>query len=165
VQVIAALRKQEITYPMIMLTARSLSDDVVTGLNAGADDYVSKPFDTAVLLARIRAAIRRKVDPTHPAILSAGAVRLNTATREVFVEQELIALSPKEFALLEYLLLHKNKPVSRVELITHVWDEQANMFSNSVDVHMSYLRKKLAAYDQAQVIQTVSGVGYKICDV
>jgi len=157
------LRKQQIKTPVIMLTARSLSPDVIMGLDAGADDYITKPFDAEVLLARIRAAIRRTLTPA-PTSLRAGLIVVETASHQVRVDSTPLLLTPKEYALLEYLMVYKNTMVPRIDLISHVWDENANLFSNSVDVYINHLRKKLSPYKQDSRIKTVKGMGYMICD-
>jgi DNA-binding response OmpR family regulator len=163
-EVLTSLRKQHIGTPILMLTARNMPHEVVGALDRGADDYLTKPFDSEVLLARIRAVIRRKTNKVETQVLSAGMLILDLAQREVTIGTTTVSLTPKEFSLLEYLLYCKNQTVPRMDLITHVWDENANLFSNMVDVYVSYLRKKLRPHKLDHLIETVKGVGYRICD-
>lgn len=152
------LRKSGKNVPILMLTARSKQEEVVRGLNLGADDYLTKPFDLDVLLARVRALLRRQGVEKSP-VLTSGAITMDTNTRDVTKGKKKVQLSPKEYALLEYLLRHKGVAQDRPSILSHVWgNADSLMFSQTVDVHIAYLRKKLGK----GVIETVPGVGYKI---
>lgn len=144
-----------------MLTARSDIDDRVKGLDYGANDYMVKPFDLKELDARMRALLRRK-SVTENTILKAGTLSFDTTTREAFVGETKVNLTAKETAILEYLFLNRQKYVSSEELIDHVWDSNADSFSNSVRVHMSSLRKKIKEIDGENKIENVIGKGYRI---
>lgn len=154
----AQLREHGKTMPILMLTARSKQGEMVRGLNLGADDYLAKPFDLDVLLARVRALLRRSgTEPVTTPVLTAGAIRLDTNTREVWKGKKKIALSPKEYALLEYLVRHKGTVQDRPTILDHVWGQgDALMFSNTVDVHIAFLRRKLGK----KAIRTVPNKGY-----
>lgn len=153
------VRNHGITTPILMLTARSAKDSIITGLTTGADDYITKPFDMEVLSARIKSAIRRSRNQPNP-LLTFKNIIVDTNTKSVKKDDQEVRLSPKEYLLLEYLLLNKNKALDRESIIEHVWGEfDALMFSQTVDVHISYLRKKLSK----DTIKTVPG-GYMISD-
>jgi DNA-binding response OmpR family regulator len=160
-EVVRELRAAGRTTPILLLTARDLTEDVVRGLDAGADDYLTKPFRFDELLARVRALLRR-----------GGAVR---AERLVYADVELdrlahtarrggedLDLTPREFRLLEYLLLHAEEVVRRTELLEKVWDLHFDPGSNVVDVHMGNLRRKLSRGDRPALLHTVRGVGYTL---
>jgi len=150
--------------PVLMLTGSKTSvRDKVEGLDIGADDYLTKPFAFAELRARIRSLLRRREKSLHTD-LRAGDLVLDSAAHRVTVSGEPIDLSPKEFALLEYLLLRKGQAVSRRELTEHVWDENYDSSSNVIDVLIHRLRKKIDGGSDAQLLQTVTGVGYVIRD-
>ncbi|WP_073997067.1 response regulator transcription factor [Anaerococcus urinomassiliensis] len=146
---------------IIMLTARSDIDDRVKGLDFGANDYMVKPFDLKELDARMRALLRRK-SVTEAPILEAGGMTFDTTTREAFVGDQKLNLTQKETGILEYLFLNKEKYVSSEELIDHVWDSNADSFSNSVRVHMSSLRKKIKEASGENKIENIIGKGYRI---
>lgn len=151
------LRQNKKNMPILMLTARAKQQEVVHGLNIGADDYLTKPFDLSELLARVRALLRRNGDKQP--VLSAGNVVMDTATQEVRKKNKKISLSPKEFALLHFLLHHKGVVQDRPTIIEHVWGGRDELlFSQTVDVHIAYLRRKLGK----DVIQTVPGKGYLV---
>jgi len=141
-EVLDEVRKFNQEVNIIMLTARSDIDDRVKGLDFGANDYMVKPFDLKELDARMRALLRRK-SITESTILEAGNMKFDTMTREAFVSDQKLNLTQKETGILEYLFLNKERFVSSEELIDHVWDSNADSFSNSVRVHMSSLRKKI----------------------
>lgn len=143
--------------PVLMLTARDTIPDRIKGLDAGADDYLTKPFDIDELLARLRALIRRAAGQTHP-LLEISGLKLDTAARTVCNAQGEIPLTAREYALLEYLALHRGEVVSRTTLYEHLFDEEDSTLSNLLDVHVSNLRKKLGA----DVITTRRGHGYSI---
>lgn len=160
-EVLDEIRKFNQEVNIIMLTARSDIDDRVKGLDFGANDYMVKPFDLKELDARMRALLRRK-SVTESTILEAGNMKFDTATREAFVDDQKINLTQKETGILEYLFLNKERFVSSEELIDHVWDSNADSFSNSVRVHMSSLRKKIKELSGENKIQNVIGKGYRI---
>lgn len=160
-QVLDEIRKFNKEVNIIMLTARSDIDDRVKGLDFGANDYMVKPFDLKELDARMRALLRRK-SVTENTILKAGSLSFDTTTREAFVGETKVNLTAKETAILEYLFLNRQKYVSSEELIDHVWDSNADSFSNSVRVHMSSLRKKIKEIDGENKIENVIGKGYRI---
>lgn len=155
-QVLEKLRLHHQT-PVLMLTARDAVQDRVKGLDSGADDYLTKPFDVDELLARLRALIRRAAGQTSP-ILKMGVLSVDTAARRAEVDGEPVALTAREYALLEYLALHQGQVISRTELYEHLFDEEEASLSNLLDVHVSNLRKKLGG----DVITTRRGHGYCI---
>jgi len=157
------LRKDDVSTPILMLTANSQLEDKIDGLNAGADDYITKPFDTEELLARIRAIVRRN-SPVAKPIITLADLRIDTNLKQVWRGEKFINLSPREYAVLEYLALRPCQSVSRVDLLSHVWDENTSLFSNTVDVHIRYLRNKLDQGFQKKLIITVKGEGYALCD-
>ena len=154
--VLAALRPACRT-PVLMLTARDAVPDRIKGLNAGADDYLTKPFDIDELLARLRALIRRSAGQTHPT-LTIGDLVLDTAARRACVAGAEVVLTAREYSLLEYLALHRGEVVSRTTLYEHLFDEDDDSLSNLLDVHVSNLRKKLGH----DLIVTRRGLGYCI---
>ena len=143
--------------PVLMLTARDTSHDRVRGLDTGADDYVVKPFDLDELLARLRALIRRAAGQTRT-LLDLGEVVLDTAARRVTRAGQVVALTAREYALVEFLALHRGEVVTRTTLYEHLFDEDDRTLSNLLDVHVSNLRKKLGA----EFIATRRGHGYSI---
>jgi DNA-binding response OmpR family regulator len=151
------LRQNKKNMPILMLTARTKQQEVVHGLNIGADDYLTKPFDLEELLARVRALLRRQGEkqPT----LTVGNITLDTNTQEVTKKGKKVQLSPKEYALLEFLMRHKGVTQDRPGIIEHVWGGRDElMFSQTVDVHIAYIRRKLGK----DLIRTVPGKGYLI---
>ncbi|MCL4785499.1 MAG: response regulator transcription factor [Verrucomicrobia bacterium] len=155
-QVLDRLRKQKRT-PVLMLTARDAPKDRVRGLDTGADDYLVKPFDLAELLARLRALIRRSAGQVQPS-LKVGEVLIDTRARSVTRAGEPIVLTAREYAILEYLALHRGKVVSRTELYEHLFDESDDTLSNLLDVHVFGIRKKLGR----EFVATRRGQGYCI---
>lgn len=152
------LRQAGKSMPILMLTARTTQQEMIKGLNLGADDYLTKPFDLDVLLARVRALLRRKSVDKDP-VLSAGDITIDTNTREVKKGKKVIALSPKEYSLLDYLMRTKGKVQDRPTILQHVWGSSDElMFSNTVDVHVNFLRRKLGK----ATIKTVPNAGYLI---
>jgi DNA-binding response OmpR family regulator len=161
-EVCKQLRAQSNHTPVLMLTARDQNRDVVQGLNTGADDYLAKPFSFEVLLARIRALLRRPHDSLGEVLRSAD-LTLNTTTKEVSRGDQLITLSAKEYALLEYMLRNEYKVLSKNNIITHVWDFDADILPNTVEVFIAYLRSKIdRPFTGPPLIQTVRGFGYKL---
>ena len=149
--------------PILMLTARGKIEDKVTGLNTGADDYLAKPFAFEELLARIKALTRRPREAL-PTILKTGNLTLDTNSYEVTRSEKEITLSKKEFSLLSYLLRNKGKVVTKGQIISKVWDFDADVLPNTVEVYIGYLRSKIDKPfgKNNQLIQTVRGFGYKI---
>lgn len=148
--------------PILMLTAKDQTRDVVNGLDAGADDYLVKPFSFEELLARIRALLRRPHDSVGD-VLTAGDLSMDTVGKNVQRGNAPITLSSKEYALLEYLLRNKGKVLSKQNIMTHVWDFDADILPNNVEVFIAYLRNKIERpFDGPSIIKTVRGFGYKI---
>jgi DNA-binding response OmpR family regulator len=157
-QICEQLRSKGKNMPILMLTARVKQQETVHGLNLGADDYLTKPFDLDVLLARVRALLRRQGVEKAP-ILKAGDITIDTNTHDVTKGKKQIALSPKEYALLEFLVRHKGVVQERPTILEHVWGgSEALMFSQTVDVHVAYVRRKLGK----DVIKTVPNKGYLV---
>jgi two-component system, OmpR family, response regulator len=155
------LRSNGVWAPIVMLTARDAVEDRVAGLDGGADDYLVKPFSFAELLARLRALVRRG-PIERPAVLEVGDLRLDPGRREVRRGEAEIALSPKEFALLEMLMRRPNQVLSRFQLLEHTWDYEYENRSNVVDVYVGYLRRKIDRPFGTHTIETVRGVGYRL---
>ena len=147
---------------VVLLTARDGVDARVAGLDAGADDYLVKPFAFPELAARIRAVLRRPAVDARGAELEVGDLRLDPARLDATRRGERLPLTPKEFALLRYLMTRPGRVVSETELLQHVWDEHANPFTNTVRVTVSTLRRKLAAAGDGQPIETIVGAGYRV---
>lgn len=163
VQVCTQLRAQNIHTPILMLTAKGQLNDKVTGLDAGADDYVTKPFAFEELLARIRALARRPKETIH-SVLKVADLSLDTVTHQVERASKPLSLSAKEYALLEYLLRHPNQTLSKDQIIAHVWDYDADILPNTVEVYIGYLRNKIDKPfpKSPTLIQTTRGFGYKV---
>lgn len=157
------LRKNNIHTPVLMLTAKSELDDKLAGLNCGADDYLTKPFAFTELLARIRALLRR---PTTliPTKIRCGDLEINTQTFTVTRSGIDLSLSKKEFSLLEYLMRNKNQILTKEKIMEHVWDFDADILPNTVEVYIGYLRNKIEKpfKKQPKLLKTVRGFGYKI---
>jgi DNA-binding response OmpR family regulator len=160
-EVCRRVRAKRIQTPILMLTARTSIEDRVAGLDAGADDYLTKPFAFAELLARIRALSRRDAPTSVGNRLVVGDLSLDLKTREVRHGEKRIELTPKEFALLEYFMRHPNQVLSGQQIADHVWSYDFDGLTNRVAVYVSYLRKKLQNGGRAP-IQTVHGVGYRL---
>lgn len=160
-EVCRQLREEGKWMPVLMLTARHAVDDRVRGLDAGADDYLAKPFSFAELLARLRAVLRRDVGE-RPVVLEAGDLSLDPASRAVNRGRHSIDLSAREFSLLELLLRRKGDVLSRTEIIEHVWDFAYDGTSNVVDVYIRYLRDKVDRPFGKNAIGTVRGAGYRL---
>jgi DNA-binding response OmpR family regulator len=155
------LRKAGIATPILLLTARDAVEDVVTGLDAGADDYLTKPFSFQVLLARLRALARRK-QVVLSTILCLGDLILDPATHEVKRAGEAIPLTPKEFALLELLLQNAGRVLTRSRLIEAIWGYHRDIENNTVDVLVRQLRAKVEPVGAPKLIQTIRGIGYAL---
>jgi len=162
-EVCRQLRRAGRWAPVIILSARGSVDDRVAGLNAGADDYLSKPFAFAELFARLRAITRREA-VERPAALQVGDLVLDTVSRRVSRDGSPIALSPKEFAVLEQFMRHPGEVLSRSRILDHVWDLAYEGQSNVVDVYVRYLRDKVDRPFGRETIETVRGVGYILRD-
>ena len=163
VELCRRLRATGSKVPVILLTAKDDVSDRVTGLDAGADDYVVKPFSIEELLARIRAHLRRTQEPDAD-LLQFEDLSLNTKTREVFRGSRLIELTAKEFDLLEYLLSHPRQVFTRDQILEHVWGYDFVGDSNIIEVYIRYLRLKLEEKGEKRVIHTIRGVGYALRD-
>ncbi|HET9829983.1 MAG TPA: response regulator transcription factor [Nocardioidaceae bacterium] len=155
--VVRTLRQEENWVPVLMLSAKDGEHDQADGLDVGADDYLTKPFSYVVLLARLRALLRRAPD-ARPTVLAAGDVRLDPATRSVTVGEQPVTLTPREFGLLEYLLRRPGRVITKIEILDHVWDAAAEVNPNAVEVYVGYLRRKLGRH----LVETVRGVGYRV---
>ena len=161
-EVIQELRRKGVNAPTLMLTARAQVADRVTGLDAGADDYLVKPFDTDELVARVRALLRRSAARGHVPELRVGDLVLDPVTREVHRGGREIILTHREFELLDYMMRHARTPVSRAELASQVWRQTSADIeeTNIVDVYVAYLRKKLDAEQEEPMLRTLRGIGY-----
>ena len=162
-QVCRAARARGCRTPMIVLTARNALHDRVTGLDAGADDYLPKPFDVEELLARLRALARRPATPLG-IILRLADLELEVATRQVRRGGKAIELSAREYALLEYLLRNPRRVLSRTQILAHVWDDNFDPVGNAVDVLVSRVRRKLDSGGARALLHTIRGVGYVLTD-
>jgi two-component system OmpR family response regulator len=160
-EVCRTLRERGCWSPLLMLTARDGVGDRIGGLDAGADDYLAKPFDFGELLARLRALVRRAPHERMPE-LAVGDLVIDPATHDVVQRGVPVELTAREFALLEYLARRAGEAVSRTELLDHVWDENFLGSTNVVDVYVGYLRKKLARPGVSATIRTVRGVGFML---
>lgn len=157
------LRSQERTrdIPLIMLTARGSEQDKIDGLEAGADDYVTKPFSPRELLARIRSLLRRRAPQLAPDTVQAGPLELDPELRQARGNGRSLPMSPTEFRLLHFLLTHPGRVYSRTQLLDHVWGDHVFLEERTVDVHIRRLRKSLAVAGLDSLIQTVRGSGYR----
>ncbi len=160
IQVCVELRSKGINSAVLMLTAKDAVEDRVKGLDAGADDYLVKPFAFSELLARVRALLRREASSKSPEI-KLGELTLNTLTREVIRGSRMVELTTKEYVILEYFMRHPNMVVTRTILEEHAWDYDFDSVSNLVDVYIRRIRRKLDDNDQV-LIQTVRGAGYRL---
>ncbi len=155
--VVRTLRAEENWVPVLMLSAKDGEHDQADGLDVGADDYLTKPFSYLVLLAHVRALLRRA--PTaRPTVLSVGDIRLDPANHDVTVGGNPVALTPREFGLLEFLLRRPGRVVTKIEILDNVWDQAADIHPNAVEVYIGYLRRKLGRH----LVETVRGAGYRL---
>lgn len=162
IQVLSNIRKNNINTPVLMLTAKSEIEDKVNGLDKGADDYLTKPFNTKELLARIRALSRRREKIFIDENLKFADIILDKETHEICKNEQKIKLTKKEFDIIEILILNSGKTVSKENLTVKIWGYDTDIEYNSIEVYISFLRKKLNAIDSAIHISTVRGIGYTI---
>lgn len=161
IAIVKAMREAKIHTPVLFLTALGSVNERATGLDAGADDYLIKPFALEELLARVRALLRRPAEQ-QPTILKIGGLELDTVNYSVKRDNKDIQLTSKEFALLEYLMRNPGRPISKDVIISHVWDYDADILPNTVEVYIKYLRNKIDASFKRPLIHTVRGFGYKL---
>lgn len=161
VQICREIRKRNSSIAILMLTALGSTENIVTGLDSGADDYMVKPFKLAELVARIRTLIRRSRG-THVAsdTIRLGNIQINTVSKTAWRDDQPVSLTATEYRLLEYLLKNQNKVLSRIQILENVWDIDFNMGTNVVDVYINYLRKKIDNTEANKIIHTVFGMGY-----
>jgi two-component system OmpR family response regulator len=159
-RIVRQLRAEQRWLPVLMLSAKDGEYDQADGLDCGADDYLTKPFSYVVLLARLRALLRRGV-PERPAVLNHGDIELDPARRRVTVAGTEVSLTAREFTLLEYLLRRPGEVVSKTELLDHVWDAALDTAPNAVEVYVGYLRRKIGR----ERLETVRGAGYRLAAV
>ncbi|MDB5180169.1 MAG: two component transcriptional regulator [Candidatus Saccharibacteria bacterium] len=159
--IVKAMRDAKVHTPVLFLSALGSISERTAGLDAGADDYLVKPFALEELLARVRALLRRPTEQ-QSAILEAGDLTLDTVTYSVERASKAIQLTSKEFALLEYMLRNPGRPLSKEVIISHVWDYDADILPNTVEVYIKYLRNKIDAPFKKPLIHTVRGFGYKL---
>lgn len=159
--VIKEMRKAKIHTPVLLLTAKGTVSDRAKGLDSGADDYLVKPFALEELLARVRALLRRPIE-VQQTVLTVGDLSLDTVSCKVKRGGTEIHLTGKEFALLEYLLRNQGRPSNKDTIISHVWDYNADVLPNTVEVYMKYLRQKVDDPFKTKLLHTIRGFGYKI---
>ncbi|MFF2550236.1 response regulator transcription factor [Nocardia sp. NPDC058058] len=162
-EVLRRLRQRDVATPVLMLTAKDGDYEQADALDLGADDYLTKPFSFVVLIARLRALLRRRA-PQQPAILTAGELTLDPARRLVRHAGADLTLTPREFGLLEFLLRHKGIALTKAEILRNVWDAHYAGPENVVEVYIGYLRKKIDAPFGRSSIETLRGVGYRLID-
>lgn len=153
------IRKEKIDSFILMLTAKKQIENIVEGLNCGADDYLTKPFEFTELLARLRALLRR-TSKDKENILTAFEIKIDMDSEQVFAGEKEVKLTKKEFMVLEYLLRHKGQVVSRNQILEHAWDRNVDIFTNIVDTHIKNIRKKLES--PGKHIETIYGSGYRV---
>lgn len=165
-QVCQSLRREQIETPILILTAKDALEDKLSGFDHGADDYLTKPFAFEELLARIKALLRRRPSYNEETaqVLCVADLSLNRSSREVRRGDAIIPLTRKEFDLLAFLMSHPNKALSRTSILEQVWGYHHDTLTNTVDVYIGYLRKKIDSGSQTKLIQTVRDFGYKISD-
>ena len=158
-RVLQALRQEKMSMPVLLLTVRATIEDKVLGLDAGADDYLTKPFAFQELVARVRALLRRRPEMA-PTVLQVGDLILDPARRTVTRGGDKITLTPREFTLLDYFMRNPGRVLTRTMIAEHVWDYAFDTSTNVTDVYVNYLRKKIDADREPKLLQTVRGVGY-----
>jgi DNA-binding response OmpR family regulator len=159
------LRRNGSRTPVLMLTARDTIADKITGLDAGGDDYLTKPFEFAELLARLRALLRRRTTDLLAAEVRIGSLRVNMASHSVDRAGRTIVLTTKEFSLLAFLARHEGHVVSRAEICAHVWDDNHDPYSNAIEVYINRLRRKIDSVSDAPLIHTRRGAGYMLAEL
>jgi len=157
-----AVRREGSSVPVVMLTARDAVDARIAGLDSGADDYLTKPFDFGELLARLRAVIRRGQRPVRPSMVEVGPLRLDTRARRAFRRGQPLILTAREYALLEHLAMHAEEVVGRGSIAEHVWDTSYEAMSNAIDVCVQRLRRKIDDPGRPSLIVTRRGEGYML---
>ncbi|MGW4774412.1 response regulator transcription factor [Nocardia sp. NPDC004278] len=162
-QIVRELRERRIWTPVLMLSAKDGEYDQADAFDLGADDYLTKPFSFVILIARLRALIRRGA-PERPAILTAGSLALDPARRSVSRAGQELSLTPREFSVLEYLLRHRGDVVTKFDILRSVWDANYEGSDNVVEVYIGYLRRKIDTPFGMASIETVRGVGYRLLD-
>jgi two-component system, OmpR family, response regulator len=160
-EVLRGLRAKGIWTPVLMLTAKDGDFDQTDAFDLGADDYLTKPFSFVVLVARLRALVRRGT-PQRPVVLTAGGLSLDPARRTVHRDADPIALTPREYGLLEYLMRHKDTVVTKSDILHNVWDPHYSGPDNVVEVYVGYVRRKIDAPFGTNTIETIRGVGYRL---
>lgn len=160
-EVCAKLRAEGNSTPVLMLTAKNEHSDIVEGLDTGADDYLPKPFDFDVLLARMRALLRRPSEK-QPEVLQVGDLSLDPRSKQVVRAGTVISLTAKEYAVLEYLMRNAGATLSKDQIISHVWDFDADVLPNNVELFIMFIRRKVDKPFETKLIKTVPGFGYKI---
>ncbi|MDO5052635.1 MAG: response regulator transcription factor [Pseudoclavibacter sp.] len=156
------LRASGYASPVLFLTAKDGTEDKIEGLNAGGDDYVTKPFSLDEIVARIKAILRRTMQAEEEAIIRVGELTMDQDTHEVFISDEAVELSPTEFKLLRYLMLNPNRVLSKAQILDHVWEYDFNGDAGIVESYISYLRRKLDQHTEEPLIQTKRGFGYML---
>jgi two-component system phosphate regulon response regulator PhoB len=166
VQYIKKLRQEDLTkhIPIILLTAKAEEENKIIGLDAGADDYITKPFSPRELIMRIKTVLRRGLILSTDATITLHQLVLNTQTRQVNINNNLVALTPKTFELLLYLLKHKDRICTREQLLNHVWGITSLALDRTVDVHIKRLRSALQPFGYERYIQTLHSVGYRLTE-
>lgn len=160
IEVIQKWREAGITFPVLILTARGRWQDKVEGLEAGADDYLAKPFETEELLARIRALLRRAAGQSRP-IIDCGTIKIDTSAQNVYLNDKPVTLTSYEYKVLEYLAMHHDKVISKTELTEHIYAQDYDRDSNVIEVFVKRLRQKLDPDQSLKPIQTLRGRGYR----
>ena len=158
-RILQELRREKVTTPVLLLTVRATIEDKVLGLDAGADDYLTKPFAFEELLASVRALLRRRAE-AEPPVLQVADLTLDPARHVVARGGEKVELTPREFALLAYFMRNPGRVLTRTTISEHVWDYNFDTMTNVIDVYVNYLRKKIDAGREPKLIHTVRGVGY-----
>jgi two-component system copper resistance phosphate regulon response regulator CusR len=161
IEVCRAIRRAGSAVPILMLTARGSVDDKIAGLDAGADDYLAKPFDFGELLARLRALLRRGGATIDP-LLRAGTLEIDTRSHRVTIDERPLVLTTKEYAVIEYLARNAGRIVGREELAEHVWNEAFDPFTNVIEVYINRLRRHIEKVSEKKLIRTVRGAGYML---
>ncbi|WP_347955041.1 response regulator transcription factor [Gordonia aichiensis] len=162
-EVVRELRAREVWTPVLMLSAKDGDYDQIDAFDLGADDYLTKPFSVEVLGARLRALLRRGA-PERPAVLTAGSLSLDPAVHKVFRDGTEVALTPREFGVLEFLMRHRGTVVTKAEILRGVWDAHLTADENLVEVYVGYLRRRIDKPFGCASIETVRGIGYRLVD-